>query len=223
MFTFFWFLICMVYMFLPDCERLIFFLMLVFDVFFLFAAVTTTFVCTCLAYLPAQRERKAILWYVCLFAHSHRKSTQEHYHLISCASLYFMYMQVLAVMLFNIVKGKIILKINFFEVCEYLSVCICRCRLFYLLLLLRYSIAFAILLTDVISSSNFKCFGSQNKKSKMQREKNIIRTSATHRFNVMLGCYYKKIVIDILCLHARQELFYFFKLKFKKNVKKNHL
>lgn len=92
MFTFFWFLICMVYMFLPDCERLIFFLMLVFDVFFLFAAVTTTFVCTCLAYLPAQRERKAILWYVCLFAHSHRKSTQEHYHLISCASLYFMYM-----------------------------------------------------------------------------------------------------------------------------------
>lgn len=43
MFIFFGFFTYMLtFLLLPDCERLIFFLMLVFDVFFLFASVTNT-------------------------------------------------------------------------------------------------------------------------------------------------------------------------------------
>lgn len=61
---------------------------------------------------------------------------------------YILCMYVLAVMLFNIVKGKIILKIKFLKcVSTRVSVKRCWCYSFFYLLLLYYGIAFTILYT----------------------------------------------------------------------------
>lgn len=72
--------------------------------------------------------------------------------------------------------------------------------LFFSLFVIVTLFAFTILLTDVIRVLVIlNVLAVKIRKVKCWREKIIVRTSATHRFNVMLGCYYKKNVIDIFC------------------------